>query len=152
MLNTRIAKLTMNHEGLIFQEDENYPVITVIHFDSQKRIKLRFPKSFNESNLYQKNCEKELVANLIQVVDNDDKLDIQQIMKEKLERSEPTNGHMVIHDYDLIFVRNHSLVSLPLRDYIVGKFKEDDVIDVPENILTTIFTNHDSHIIRINYW
>ena len=74
------------------------------------------------------------------------------MMKEKLERSEPTNGHMVIHDYDLIFVRNHSLVSLPLMNYIVGKFKEDDVIDVPENILTTIFTSQDSHIIRIKYW
>ena len=98
MLNTRIVKLTMNLEGLIFQEDENYPVITVIHFDSQKNIKLRFPKSFNESNLYKKKCEKELVANLIQGVDNDDKLDIQQMIKEKIERSEPSNGYMVIHE------------------------------------------------------
>ena len=55
----------MNEEGLILQEDKNQPIITVIHFFTSKMLKLKLPDSFKESSDYQKECETELISNLI---------------------------------------------------------------------------------------
>ena len=122
-LKTRIAKLTMNEKGLILQEDWKEPVITVIHFQTQKMIKLRLPGSFNESSAYQKECEKELVSNLIQKAKNNKKVEVQKMIQAEIRKSEPVHGHLVIFDTNLIIAMNHKLVSLPLANYLGDSYR-----------------------------
>ena len=70
MLATRVAKLTINDVGLIFQEKMNTPIITIIPFVTQMVVKLKLPESFIMSDKNQNGCEQELVNNLTGQIEN----------------------------------------------------------------------------------
>ena len=61
------------------------------------------------------------------------------MIQAEIRKSEPTHGHLVIFDYNLIIAMNHKLVSLPLANYLQGNYNEDEVIDVYEHDLQTIY-------------